>query len=128
MSDLHGADGAGRGPAGVDHARAPGESRGAAGVARGHRRSPRRDAGCRAHTRGVALFSSSKAGLWEAAELPRPTADLATVADQPYVLRLETLIETYESFCTVIVDRERARIFLATMGRIQEERDLFDEV
>jgi peptide chain release factor subunit 1 len=44
------------------------------------------------------------------------------------VIPLEALVETYESFCTVIVDREKARIFLAAMGRIQEERDLFDDV
>jgi peptide chain release factor subunit 1 len=86
------------------------------------------DAFERGETRGVALFSSSRAGLWEEAQVPRPIPDLATVADQPYVLRLETLVDTYESFCSVIVDREKARIFLAKTGRIEEERDVLDEV
>ncbi|HEX9311423.1 MAG TPA: Vms1/Ankzf1 family peptidyl-tRNA hydrolase [Actinomycetota bacterium] len=82
----------------------------------------------RGPARGLALFSCSGAGLWEAVEAPRPLKDRATVADQPHLIPLEALVETYESFCTVLVDREKARIFLATMGRIEEESDVFDEV
>jgi peptide chain release factor subunit 1 len=37
-------------------------------------------------------------------------------------------VDTYDAFCTVIVDREKARIFLARMASIEEERDIFDEV
>jgi peptide chain release factor subunit 1 len=82
----------------------------------------------RGGTRGLALFSSSDAGLWEEVLVPRPLADRATLADHPYVLPLEALVETYESFCTALVDREKARIFLARMGRIEEQTDVFDEV
>jgi peptide chain release factor subunit 1 len=82
----------------------------------------------RGPTRGVALFSSSGAGLWEEVQVPSPLPDVATVADHPHLMPLEALIETYESFCTVLVDREKARIFLARMGRIKEEPEVFDEV
>jgi peptide chain release factor subunit 1 len=82
----------------------------------------------RGPTRGVALFSCSGAQLWEQVLVPRPLADRATLADHPHVLPLEALIETYETFCTVLVDREKARIFLSRMGRIREERDVFDDV
>lgn len=82
----------------------------------------------RGPTRGLALFSSSDANLWEAVLVPRPVPDRATVADQPFVLPLEALVETYESFCTALVDRGKARIFLARMGRIREQTDVFDEV
>lgn len=82
----------------------------------------------RGRTRGVALFSSSYAGLWEDASVPRPLRDSATVAALPHLLPLEALVETYESFCTVLIDREKARVFLARMGRIQEESDILDEV
>ncbi|MDP8956919.1 MAG: hypothetical protein M3N24_08180 [Actinomycetota bacterium] len=82
----------------------------------------------RSNNRGVALFSSSEAGLWEEVLVPRPVADRAVIADHPYVLPLEAMVETYESFCTVIVDREKARLFLAKMGRIEEATDVFDEV
>jgi peptide chain release factor subunit 1 len=78
--------------------------------------------------RGVALFACSNQGLWEEVETPRPVKDRATLADHPYVLPLEALAETYQSFCTVIVDREKARFFLARMGRIREENELLDDV
>ncbi|HXF56819.1 MAG TPA: Vms1/Ankzf1 family peptidyl-tRNA hydrolase [Actinomycetota bacterium] len=82
----------------------------------------------RGPTRGVALLSASADGLWEEVLVPRPVPDLVTVAPQPYVLPLEALLETYQSFCTVLVDREKARVFFAALGRIQEETDVFDEV
>jgi len=82
----------------------------------------------RGSTRGIALFSSTDGGLWEEVTVPRPLRDRAIVADQPHLLPLEALVETYQSFCTVIVDRAKARIFLARMGRIREATDLFDDV
>lgn len=109
----------------------------AADLPRDHRRSVERDAERflafvreleRGSTRGVALFSASADGLWEEVLVPRPLSDLVTVAPQPYLLPLEALLETYESFCTVLVDREKARVFFASVGRIEEETDVFDEV
>jgi peptide chain release factor subunit 1 len=82
----------------------------------------------RGATRGVALFSSSRGALWEQVRVPRPLADRATLGDHPNVLPLEALIEVSESFCTVLVDREKARIFLVRMGRIEERTDVLDEV
>lgn len=82
----------------------------------------------RGPTRGVALFSASKAGLWEAVEVPRPLPDRAALEPHPYVIPLEALVETYESFCTTLVDRAKARIFLARMGQIQERTDILDDV
>src|SRR5712691_10419449 len=82
----------------------------------------------RGRTRGLALFSKSVAGLWEEALVPSPLRDRAVVGQEPYVLPLEAVVEKYESFCTVLVDRSRARIFLARMGRISEHTDVFDDV
>jgi peptide chain release factor subunit 1 len=82
----------------------------------------------RGPTRGVALFSASKADLWDTITVPRPLKDRARLSQHPYVTPLEALIETYESFCTALVDRAKARIFLARMGQIQERTDIFDDV
>jgi peptide chain release factor subunit 1 len=82
----------------------------------------------RGPSRGVALFSCSSSGLWEEVVVSRPLQDRAVLADHPHVLPLEALVETYETFCTVLVDREKARIFVSRMGRIQEETDVFDDV
>jgi peptide chain release factor subunit 1 len=78
--------------------------------------------------RGVAMFSCSGAGLWEEVLVSRPFRDKVEVGPQADLLSLETLLETYESFCTVLVDSEKARIFLAELGRIEEEADLLDDV
>jgi peptide chain release factor subunit 1 len=82
----------------------------------------------RGTTRGVALFSCSKAGLWEVVTAPRPLPDRASLEPHPYVIPLEALVETYESFCTTLIDRAKARVFLARMGQIQERTDIFDDV
>jgi peptide chain release factor subunit 1 len=82
----------------------------------------------RGDVRGVALFSCSGAGRWEEVTVPRPLPDRAVLDDQPYLLPLEALVETYETFCTVLVDREKARIFPARMGRMREETDVLDDV
>jgi peptide chain release factor subunit 1 len=82
----------------------------------------------RGPTRGVALFSASGAGLWEAVAVPRPLPDRVCLEPHPYVIPLEALVETHESFCTTLVDRARARIFLARLGQIQERTDILDDV
>jgi peptide chain release factor subunit 1 len=82
----------------------------------------------RAGTRGVALFSASGAGLWQDVALSRPLPDRARLGPRPYVLPLEALMETYETFCTCLVDRARARIFLARMGTIREQDVVLDDV
>src|SRR5207302_5180763 len=82
----------------------------------------------RSSTRGLALFSSTGAGFWEDVELFRPVRNLAVVAPHPDLLQLEAILETYESFCTVLVDSEKARIFLAELGRIEEQTGLVDDV
>jgi len=104
---------------------------------REYRRSVERDAARfaefvrdldRGRTRGVALFSASSAGLWEQVLVPRSVPDRVTVSRHPDVLPLEALAETYETFGTCLVDREKARIFLARMGEISEQTDVFDDV
>ena len=79
-------------------------------------------------TRGLALFSSSGAGLWEDINLSRTVRNQVVVGPYPDLLQLEAVLETYESFCTVLVDSEKARIFLAELGRIEEQSDLLDDV
>jgi peptide chain release factor subunit 1 len=82
----------------------------------------------RGRTRGLALFSSHGAGLWESVELSRPVRNHAVVAPHPELRPLEHILEVYESFCSVLVDGSRARLFLAELGRIEERSDLEDEV
>jgi peptide chain release factor subunit 1 len=82
----------------------------------------------RGDTRGLALFSSHHAGLWEDVRVRRPVRDRAVVAPAADVLPLEQLLETYHPICTALVDYARARLFLSEVGRIEEVFDVWDEV
>ena len=82
----------------------------------------------RGDTRGLAMFSSHDAGLWQEVLVPRPVRDRAVVAPQADLLPLESLLETYPSVCTALVDYEKARLFLLVLGRVHEVHDIWDEV
>jgi peptide chain release factor subunit 1 len=82
----------------------------------------------RGPVRGLALFSCSGAGLWADVELSQPFRDGVRVGPRPHLLPLEAVLEMAETFCTVLVDRERARIFLSSLGEIEEVSRLLDDV
>lgn len=82
----------------------------------------------RGDTRGLALFSASAAGLWEEIALSRPVRDRVVVGPRADVRMLEALLETYEPTCVALVDYEKARLFCSQLGRVEEVRDLADEV
>ena len=87
-----------------------------------------RDEFDRRGTRGVAVFSSSSAGLWNAVPLPQPVRDRASLGPRPDVVPLEALVELAETSCVAIVDREKARTLVTTLGEIEEVTDILDEV
>lgn len=82
----------------------------------------------RGATRGLALFSCHERGLWERIRTARPLPDRATVGRQPYLLPLEAMLETQKSLCAVIVDREKARIFLFDRDVVEERTEVVDDV
>jgi peptide chain release factor subunit 1 len=79
-------------------------------------------------TRGLALFSCSGVGLWEDVGLPQPVRDRVAVAQRPQLLPLEALLESFETFCTALVDRGKARFFMTVGGQIQEVSEVLDDV
>jgi peptide chain release factor subunit 1 len=82
----------------------------------------------RSATRGLALFSCAAAGLSEEVTLPQSVRDRVVVGSRPHLLPLEALVESFETFCTALVDREKARIFMTVGGRITEVSEILDEV
>jgi peptide chain release factor subunit 1 len=79
-------------------------------------------------TRGLALFSCSGAGLWKDVALPQAVRDRIVVGPRPHLLPLEAVLESFEAFCTALVDREKARIFMSVGGQIDEVSDILDDV
>ncbi|HEU4354468.1 MAG TPA: Vms1/Ankzf1 family peptidyl-tRNA hydrolase [Actinomycetota bacterium] len=82
----------------------------------------------RGDTRGIAMFSVSDAGLWESVHLPRPVRDRAFVGPRAELRMLEVMLETHGATCTALIDYEKARIFLLQLGRVEEVKDVWDEV
>jgi peptide subunit release factor 1 (eRF1) len=82
----------------------------------------------RGDTRGLALFSSSAAGLWEVVPVPRPVRDRVVVAPHADVMPLEALLESYPPVAVLLVDYAKARMFVVEVGRIEEVTDVVDDV
>lgn len=82
----------------------------------------------RADTRGLALFSSYAAGLWQELRMPRPVRDRVVVAPQAEVLPLQQLIDTYHPMCVALVDYQAARLFLLELGRVVDVVEVRDEL
>lgn len=78
--------------------------------------------------RGLAVFSCSGAGLWEDVRLPQPLRDRFVVGPRPHLLPLEALLEQAETFCTAIVDREKARLVVSRLGEAEEISRVLDDV
>lgn len=78
--------------------------------------------------RGLALFSCSGEGFWHVVELPRPPRNRFVLGDAPFIRPLQFQEVEYHRFCTVMVDRNNARIFLIYKGVILEHRQVADEV
>jgi peptide subunit release factor 1 (eRF1) len=80
------------------------------------------------NVRGLALFSCSAAGFWHEVELPRPPRNRFQVGDAAYVRPLHFQEIEYHRFCTALVDKNDARIYLIHKGTILEYKRIADAV
>lgn len=79
--------------------------------------------------RGVAVFSCQAADFWRVYVLPIPVASGVMVARRPYVSPLAALLDTYERYGVVVVNREGARVILFHLGEpVTEESFVGEEV
>jgi peptide subunit release factor 1 (eRF1) len=82
----------------------------------------------RSSTRGLAVFSCSAAGYWQVLELAVPVPNLIVVAPTPHIRVLESILEHNLRFAVLLVDRQRARLFLFELGRLVEKQEHFDQL
>jgi len=78
--------------------------------------------------RGVVVFSASKKNLWQVYHLPLPVKTRLVVNGEPYVRPLTALLDEYKRYCTVVVSRDKARIFEVYLGEITEHTEIFNQV
>jgi len=76
---------------------------------------------------GVALFASSRAGLWQVYHVPREVGNEADVDFRPVIGRLVRVVELFEPVCTCLISRDRARIFRGHLVSFQEVAVRLDE-
>jgi peptide subunit release factor 1 (eRF1) len=77
-------------------------------------------------SRGLVIFAG--ADLWQVYRLPIQPGNHIVVDRMPYVKPLLLLFRRSPRYCTVLVDKERARLFLIQMGEIQDYSMVLDEV
>jgi peptide subunit release factor 1 (eRF1) len=82
----------------------------------------------RSHVRGLAFFASSADGFFEVVESPLPFSNDMVVNHTPHVRPLEAILQAYERFAVLLVDRQRARLFRFELGELTEHTEVFDAV
>ncbi len=78
--------------------------------------------------KGLALFSCTPRGFWQAVPLPVVVAESVHLGRRPYVRPLLDVLDEHERYAVALVDKEKARLFTVYLGEIEEERDLADFV
>jgi peptide chain release factor subunit 1 len=76
--------------------------------------------------RGVILFSDASEDFFWSREIQPPVRNDARWAETPYLRPLVELLDEYERYGVVLVDKAHARLFTVFMGEIEEHHELLD--
>lgn len=82
----------------------------------------------RSGVRGLAMFSCVEHHFWQVLALPVPVSNSLTVNHSPAVEPLEHLVHELEPLGILLVDRQRARMFVYQFGELIERAELFEEL
>lgn len=82
----------------------------------------------RSRTRGLVMFSCSAHDFWRVVELPVPVRSQVVINHTPAVRQLEVVVDEYERFGVLLVDRQRARMFVFELGELIESSAMIDEL
>jgi peptide subunit release factor 1 (eRF1) len=77
--------------------------------------------------RGLALFTAESLGLWHEVALPLALPNRLRVGSRAYLRPLFRVMDEHDRFLIVLVDDQRARIFISQLGFIVEVADLVEE-
>lgn len=79
----------------------------------------------RDHAKGLVIFSSAESGTWQVLTLPVAVPSFIKVDKEPYIKNLTSIINQFKRYCTVVIDRRKARIFSVYLGNIEEYLGFF---
>jgi peptide chain release factor subunit 1 len=70
--------------------------------------------------KGLALISSKESNFWREYHLSVPLRSELTVEKSPYIKPLLDILDNYQRYAALLVDKESARIFIIHLGEITE--------
>ena len=79
-------------------------------------------------SRSVAIFSSQAADLWVTVPLNVRVPTQVFFGPRPRIGPLAQVADEYERYCAVFVSKEDSRLFVISVGDVEEERAISDEV
>src|SRR4051812_48799938 len=82
----------------------------------------------RSWTRGLAIFACSAHDLWEVIHLPVPVPNRVVINHMPAVSQLEAVLEESTALGVLLADKQRARMFVFSLGDLMEHSELFDQL
>ncbi|NIN64924.1 MAG: hypothetical protein GTO63_09525 [Anaerolineae bacterium] len=77
---------------------------------------------------GLAIFACSAVDLWKLYHLPDKAGPLLAVDHATRMRPMIELLNRYKRYCTVLVGKGRARIFLLNPADVEERSDIFGAV
>ncbi|MBN1483964.1 MAG: hypothetical protein JXA37_04520 [Chloroflexia bacterium] len=77
-------------------------------------------------SRGLAIFAGEK--IWQIYHLPLSAGQRVVIDRTPYVKPLIQVFRRHPRYCAVLVDKERARLFIVQMSEIQDYSIVLSEV
>ena len=75
--------------------------------------------------RTVVFFSAGKK-LWEILDFEFYLPPLCLVSYSPYIGPVTEALQAYKKYLVLLVDREKARLFTVHLGKIGEQKEIFD--
>jgi peptide chain release factor subunit 1 len=80
----------------------------------------------RSQAKGLAIFSCSARDLFEVIPLPVSVSSRVVINSSPAIGQLEALVQELERFGVLLVDKQRARMFVFQFGELIDHSELFD--
>lgn len=76
----------------------------------------------------VGIIASSGAGIWQVYHLPELSENTLKIGNSVYLTPLARVLDKYIKYCVVLLNKEKARLFLVSMGEIADYSEIFDQV
>lgn len=78
----------------------------------------------KSNSRSYIFFSSGK-NFWKVYDFEFSLPPQCIISDKPYLDPLKNALGKHQKYLSLLVDREKARLFIVHLGKIEEQREIF---